>query len=349
MDHPEADLLPEATKLMDALVSGEKTMVDLDDVLRLWSAAAPHLASSPDKMARLSDALEDLSTVGVLRLPAAASWDRSSRPPLPRFVRVVREKAVRDRPWRGFPWRAELGWVASAASLSSRQYEQLVAINSFLSSPDRRIVPARLRSAQVLGDEKALDDLSNSSLWGDGKLSWGLLACERIAPPLASCRVGRGPDVLVLENADPYWALEPVLKELDTSIGILAWGAGRGVEQSVLSLWRAGSPGRVFYVGDLDPAGVGIAVNAARNVAAAGFELLPHVGLWEAMARLEPTGVGEHDWSRCTGQEWLGCSWGVASPVRTQSGRVAQERLDLSTLAEAVVEPMCRDCACPHR
>ncbi len=325
----------EAVSYGRALAATGRTRVDKRALLDTWAQSVPHLTGSADRLPRLASALKELADAGALRLPAAASWDRDTRPPLPRFVTLVRERAPRPRPWRTHPWRAELGWAASAVTLTDAQYQALTAINTWLANPDKTIVPVRLRSAQILGDEKAVDALEGSAIWGPGKVTHELLRCVRLAPPLATVRVGDGPDVLVVENADPYWALCERLTGADTRIGLLAWGAGGGVEASILSLWQDAQPGTVWYAGDLDPKGVTIATKAASRAASAGHSLHPHTGLWDALATLTPTGVGNHDWSRVDGS-WLGPAWQASAHVRSAGGRVAQERLGIEELAAAL-------------
>lgn len=326
---------PDADALWSRLQARAGVRVPLPALLGEWAAAAPFLHADSDRLPRLVAALGELADAGRLRLPAARSWDASTRPPLPRFVTVVREAVVRERPWQQFPWRAELGWAASLPTMTAAQFAALQAANTFLAAPDDRIVPARLRSAQLLGDEKALEVLDGSAVWGPDRLSYALLRCRRLAPPLASVRVGDGPDVLVVENADPYWALADLLSGSSTAIGLLAWGAGRGFEQSVVSLWQHENPRTVFYAGDLDPDGIAIATAAAARAAREGHAVIPHTGLWRALAACDPTGVGLHPWSKTDGS-WMGELWPATEHVRAASGRVAQERLSMEDLAAAV-------------
>ncbi len=328
----DAAVTSEADALAARLTGGRAVRIPLAGVLDAWASAAPQLSGSADRLPRLAAALEQLAQAGVLRLPAARSWDRQTRPPLPRFVAVVRERPVRERPWRTHPWRDELGWAASLPAMTDAQFTALAAINTWLADPDDVVVPARLRSAQLLGDEKALDQLCGTSIWGPGRLTHDLLRCVRLAPPMARVRVGDGPDVLVVENADPYWAIAGLLTGADTAIGQVAWGAGGAVETSILSLWQDDDPRAVFYAGDLDPKGVQIASRAAAAAARAGHQVRAHAGLWAALACMEPSGVGRHDWSAVDGT-WLGDAWPASAQVRAFRGRVAQERLTVADLA----------------
>ena len=64
--------------------------------------------------------------------------------------------------------------------------------------------------------------MARTGLFGPGRLSMELLACQRIPPPLAAAEVGSGADVLVVENSDPYWvAIETLRTEATNSVGLV--------------------------------------------------------------------------------------------------------------------------------
>jgi len=332
---------PRAARLAEALVAIGSVTVSQATVLDLWATVAPELTGQPESLDAMVAVLTDLAATGVIELPAAASWDRSTRPLLPNFVRVATARRVaRGAPWRSVAWRGELGWVASLRSVSDAQLAALVKINRWLGVRDLQtpVVPARLRSAEIFDDEKFLDDFMRTELFGEGRLSLELLRATRPAPPMAMCRVGPGPDVLVVENADPFWALAGVLSGSGSSIGRLGWGAGRQVEQTVTSIWSwDGDLGNVLYWGDLDTDGVRMARNAASVVAAAGLgPLRPHRGLWLATAALRATSAGSDMWTGVDGM-WLGDDlWEATALVRSAGGRVAQERLSIRQLERAL-------------
>ena len=169
-------------------------------------------------------------------------------------------------------------------------------------------------------------------------MSYEMLRCERRAVPIATTVVSPGPDVLVVENVDPYWALVDVLAESATRIGTVAWGAGGQVEQSIVSLWETGvaDPGQGWYWGDADPEGVQIASRAAAAVEQAGVgRLIPHPGLWRAYATLPGTDAGFVEWGAVPAG-WLGELWDALVDARATSSRIAQERLTVDALRAAV-------------
>jgi hypothetical protein len=182
----------------------------LDTVLGMWASAAPELTGSPESLAALATSLRALAAAGLLELPAARSWDRSTRPPLPRFVTVPvsRRERTPDR-WRSLPWRKELGWVASLPYVGDTNFAALVAIDTWLArrDPGGPPAPVRVRSAEVFGDEKRLDDLVKTRLFGPGRLSLELLGAVRYPPPLPTRLVGDGSSVLIVENVDPFWGV----------------------------------------------------------------------------------------------------------------------------------------------
>jgi hypothetical protein len=252
----------------------------------------------------------------VLELPATA-WDTSTTPPLPRVIRIpAARQATRDREWMRFPWRHELGWVASLPTLSETRLRDLIAIHEWLvrtAGGHVPTVPVRYRSAEIFGDEKRLDGMARINLFGPGRLSLGMLACVRKPAPLPAIAVGAGPDVLVVENSDPYWVAAEVLgREDNHPIGRVAWGCGKAFPSQVEALGTeiAGHgpvTGRVWYWGDLDPAGLQIAEDAASAPTVAEVpQILPAIGLWEAMSNRPIRDKGEVGWSNQPGRNWLG-------------------------------------------
>ncbi|TMK53123.1 MAG: hypothetical protein E6G66_02955 [Actinobacteria bacterium] len=204
---------------------------------------------------------------------------------------------------------------------------------------DTHVVPARIRSAELWGDEKLIDSLVDSAVWGVGRLTWELLRAERLPPPLVIRRVGPGSELLVVENIDPFWLCVGLLVEGTTTIGRVAWGAGKAFVATAPSIAEeADIPTRIWYWGDGDPEGVRMPAAAAPIVAAAGLPPLePAVRLWRAYARVEVRGQGNYSW-RTVPSGWLGSGgWAALGAARRLSGRVPQESIGRSVL-EAIFE-----------
>jgi hypothetical protein len=242
-------------------------------------------------------------------------------------------------PWRTFPWCSQLGWVSSVNKLTAVQHDQLVALNTwFAQRTDKTTVPMRVRSAEIFGDEKALDRLVGTGLFGSGRLTLELLECRRYPPPLSVARTCDGPDMLVVENSDAYWVALDATTRVNGPVGRVAFGSGRGFEQSVYALADDSEPPkRLWYWGDLDPQGISIPARVAKTAAILGLPTLkPATPLWEAMATQPGTDVGKIDWSMAN-WAWLGRDlWNAAFRIRTTGARVAQERVHPSMVADAV-------------
>jgi Uncharacterized protein conserved in bacteria C-term(DUF2220) len=328
--------LNEIAALADALATAGKVRIPLSELRLLWSTAAPRLVGDRLQTAALAAALTELKERGEVQLPATA-WDTSTSPPLPRSIMVPAARhSSRVRPWIDFPWCSELGWVASLPALTESRFNDLVAINTWLAQTRGTctpLLPMRYRSAQVFGDEKRMEAMARTGLFGPGRLSMELLACQRLPPPLAAAEVGPGADVLVVENSDPYWmAIAALRTEAAHSIGLVAWGAGKSFPSQIPTLnvdvaGRGPIRGTVWYWGDMDPDGLTIAVEAANAAAASGGPAIrPAAQLWAAMADSPVQNSGNVDWPPAAGQHWLGTElFDQLDAVRQARGRVAQE------------------------
>jgi len=318
--------------------------VPLHQLWTLWAASAPRLEGDPAQAAGLGAALSHLAAQGTVDLPATA-WDTSTTPPLPRSILIPdARRAVRGREWARFPWRHELGWVASLPTLSVARMRDLIAINDWLARNDGRdvpVVPVRYRSAEMLGDEKHLDSMTRTSLFGPGRLSLKMLACIRIPAPLPAVVIGVGPDILIVENSDTYWVAAEILgRHGNHPIGALAWGCGKAFPSQVATLGvdvagRGPVTGRAWYWGDLDPPGLLIATDAAAAATSAAVSpVLTAVGLWAAMGDCPIQQAGEIDWSAAPGCRWLGAQlWDQLDHIREEKGRVAQESVPPEIIA----------------
>ena len=305
----------------------------------MWDLSAPRLSGDPRQAAGLSAALSELRDAGTVELPSGA-WDRSTTPPLPRSVAVPDARTgARRRPWITHPWCRQLGWVASLPTVTDARYEDLVRINAWLVRTGGAAVPEvpmRYRSAELFGDEKNLETMLKTNLFGEGRLSLAMLSCVRIPPPLAAARVGEGPDVLVVENSDPYWVAVDVLRaDPAHPVGRVVYGAGNQFPAHVPALTVNVADcgpvhGTVWYWGDMDPGGVAIAAEASRlSGVGGGPPILPAHQLWDAMADHPGQNVGQVDWSTSTGGlEWLGSELAQRlEGIRGAKARVAQENI----------------------
>jgi hypothetical protein len=320
-----------------ALGARGKVRISLDELLATWGETVPELLGRADQLSELAGALEALASAGDVVLPAPRSWDRTTRPPLPLFVTVPAARTRRrDTAWKRFPWRHDLAFVASLPTLTPNQFEMLKRLNDWLGTGARHgeVVSTRLRSAEIFDQEKYIDELVRSpALFGPGRITYELLATRRLAPPMYVERVGAGDELLVVENADPFWAVVEVLRVLDSPIGRVGCGWGRCAEASIGGAERGGRPSVIWYWGDFDPEGIDIAEGVAATAERFGLPpVRPAVALWLEMAGLEGQDPGRYRWDKVD-SGWLGTeAWTALAPVRLARGRVAQEKVGLPAL-----------------
>jgi len=329
----------EIRELSELIRSSGRVRVPLSDLWRMWDLSAPRLSGNPGQVAALRQALSDLRDEGIIELPSGA-WDLSTSPPLPRSVLVPDARsAARKRPWITYPWCQQLGWVASLPTLSESRYEHLVSINNWLvrtAGSVVPVVPVRYRSVELLDDEKQLETMLKTNLFSEGRLSLEMLSCVRRPPPLAAIHVGSGPDVLVVENSDPYWVAVDVLRSASEHlVGRVVYGAGSQFPAQVSALTvdvadHGPVLGTVWYWGDLDPKGLAIAAEASRlSKLEDGPPILPAHQLWDAMAEHPGQTAGKFDWSNSeVGLGWLGKELTDRTErIRSVRARVAQENI----------------------
>jgi len=287
----------------------------------------------------MSDLIEELSAGEIIELPSAASHDRTELPVLPRFVTVPRK----EDPIATLPhvvWHPALSWVPQARATRSQE-QALRLVNRWLHhNRDDLVVPSRERSLEIFGDEKAIDRMVGTGLFGPNRLSLEVLRCRRVAPRFHYESCGPGNVLLVIENSDTFDSVHSVLRDRnDHRVGFAAWGAGTGFEASVLSVRRLPRPvGEVCYFGDLDENGLRVPRNAATLAVA---ERLPPVrpahGLYAALLRLGKPQCGQRKVqpdATAALVDWL-CS-DHRGPVRglLESGkRIAQEAVGLAYLS----------------
>lgn len=319
----------------------------------LFTAAQEHdlsLVGDPAARARFRQALDELAGASLVTLPSANSrsgWDAIVEPPLPvRVTRVDREAArpaVRPVP-RVWPSALE-----AAGRIAGRPDEHalLERVAGWLrDNPAPVRVPAGERSAELFGDEKALDRYRKTRLFTSGALTLDLMACYDPPLPFASQHVpGGGPVILlVAENLATYTSFLAAARALDAADRPdlhVAWGTGGSFAQSVLSIPLLDpSPRYVRYFGDLDLAGLRIAARAARQAAQADLPpVLPAIACYRFLLE------GPRYWRRPDDSNRAGqpdyadaCAW-LPPALRPRAGellasgeKIAQEHLGLQTL-----------------
>jgi Protein of unknown function C-terminus (DUF2399) len=287
----------------------------------------------------MAEAIAELHAAELIELPSAQSYDRNETPPLPRFIGLPRSEDD-PRPLPPVVWHPALFWVPQS-HLSRTQEKTLQLVNRWLyRNRDELVVPSRERSLEIFGDEKALDRLIGTGLFGPGRLGFSTLRCRRVAPPLHWERCGNGDLLLVVENSDTFDSVLTVLRDRDYHrVGLVAWGAGTGFEASVLSIGRVVPPiVEVRYFGDLDENGLRVPLNAGALAESHGLPTIrPASGLYTAMLRLGVPQPGQRKVSAEAATHlasWLDQDHqGTAMQLLTVGDRIAQEAVGLAHLS----------------
>jgi Wadjet anti plasmid transformation system JetA-like protein len=263
-------------------------LIELEDA---FDEATPELRHRPERRRRLASAIAEVAARGTWT--ASVKHETGEQPPLPAFVTigdlraVPKEARIRDR-----VWRPELAWVANEP-LTDAEEATLRAVHEWLRTrPTEWVsVPHRERSFQLFGDEKELDRLARGRLFSENRLTYELLRCVFVPPPIAQVCICDTPTCLVVENSATYATLlRHTAYASSENIGVLAYGAGRAFVQSVASLHDDLTRiERLLYFGDVDADGLAIPIGAAAAAMSAGlpapepavvlYELLLDVGL----------------------------------------------------------------------
>lgn len=344
-----AELSRIALALSRLLADSSVKRIKVDALFAHAQGIDPSLVGDPGGPARFRDALEELAAAGLLAFPAAGSktaWDRRSTPAIPHWVtRTATRRVPRTRPApRVWPHALE-----GAARIATRadERELLERIARWLrDTPAPTRVPVQERSAELLGDEKALDRHLKTRLFLSGALTLDLLACYHPPLPFASQHVpGTGHTrLLVVENLATYTSFLTALRELppterpDVHVG---WGHGGEFNRSVHGVpLLVPEPTALYYFGDFDLAGLRVAVSATAEAEAIGLPpLRPASACYEFLL------LGRAEWARPDGSNpgsrsdhhdllrWL------TPPLRSRAERmlenqerIPQERLGLEAL-----------------
>jgi len=272
--------------LLEALVEAARGRRRLEraEVWRAFQRAHPVEAAAGDAREQLVARLSALAAAGQLTLPAeaGASWDRSARPAFPEWILLPRPAEPGPAfDVKAVPWAPELAFVLDLPRVEHA--DALLAIQRFLASGGRSRprVPMRERSVQLLGDEKGLDRLVRTPLFGEGRLTLEVLRCFSMAPPLA---LEQGPagsagrPVLVVENHHTWWSFCR-WNAHEGEYAAVAYGAGgafgrQAVEFLAERCREWGAP-YVLYFGDLDREGLEIPLRAEQFAERHGLRILP--------------------------------------------------------------------------
>jgi len=282
------------TRALDDIISSylaeqPASRVRIDCLLRHVTTADPLLVGDPTARAQLAAALGRLAEAGTLVLPKARpGWDHRTQPPLPLWIGkpTIRHAARAAQVKRVWPQRLE---AAAAIATRPDEHHLLDRIATWLrNNPDAQPVPIEERSLEIIDDEKALAVETTKRLFTTGALTLDLLACYPTPIPFPSQHVpGTGPTrLLVAENNATFHSLLTAARELDPGVRPdlhVGWGCGNQFPTSISAVPLLDpAPAALYYVGDLDAAGLRIALNAAAAAIAHHLPpLQPAVALYE--------------------------------------------------------------------
>jgi Uncharacterized protein conserved in bacteria C-term(DUF2220) len=330
-------LTPRAARLAAELEAWGRRTITLAELWPLFARADPASATRPSRRADLAATIAALADAGVVT--PSRNLDRTAAPPLPGRLTMpppavtVPAAALA----RAVPWRPELAWAATAR-LTVGQVGVLQTVNSWLRDRgrDTDVLPLRERSLELFGYEKHLDGLIGTSLFAPDRLTLGLLRTFRAHPPLPVRRVGDGPILLVVENADTFDSIRRTLADTPTAVGHIAWGAGAAFEASVLSVGELPDVADIAYFGDLDADGLRIPASAAASAVIEGLPAVrPAHGLYQLLLEHGTAQPGQPPAAPERADElarWLSGSAPVTQ-LLTDGARIPQESVSAALLA----------------
>ncbi len=267
-------------------------------VLRtVFAEVLAHRPGIPQRSDWLLEALRHAEREGIIVFPKT-SWDHTIDPALPRYVtRTVAVKEAKNTWWKTYYWHPQLEWVADLSALSGEYEVFLLKVQQgLIEGWFKQPAPLNRRSVELTGKEKRLRKLLTSSLFDPGRLTRDLLNITSDVMPLAYEIVGEQPTGLVFENREPFNVALVVLQTISKSpYGVLAYGGGASFEDSVRDFSRIQTTSRysqsirspfqqIYYVGDLDWAGLKIARGASRKAQSYGLPaLIPAAGIHQIM------------------------------------------------------------------
>lgn len=309
----------------------------------LWTAADAIDRTgvvAPSWRSRLSVAIEELVVSGLVELPVS-KWDSAALPRLPLYVTRVAVAGEAPAVQEAVVWHAELGWAAqleAGGQLNPADRRVLAQVNAWLRRRGETIVPQRERSLDIFGDEKLLDSVVFTHLFGPGRLTHPLLRCRPCWPPVHQEILGDGP-WLVVENWTTFHTLAAYARGCGWD-GRLIWGAGNQAGTRLESLAadkQAPGSGGLWYFGDIDTAGFSIARTAAQRAASLGLgPVRPATALYELCLAKGSVRQGKKAADEPLSQwivEWLGEGLGRRTlTVLAARGKVVQETAGVELL-----------------
>ncbi len=318
------------------LHSGGSLRVKLDSIQSAFGAKFPHLDASPDRRTKLRDILDGLAATGGLRLPAdrKQGWQNHPLPALPLTITLsnTQKRGPTQFEHRSFPWVAELAFLAKLPQL--RAYSDAQKIHGFLMNggSTRPIVPTKERSWEIFGNEKRLDALVNSELFGPGKLTLEVLRCRVVTQVLAFTRPTRPVKApfLIVENECTFHSFSRLNHLVGVYSGVIL-GDGHRVLKATSFLQQISTAlgiGIFHYFGDLDQRGLEIGQALVHLMAPYKIDVVPADALYRSLLKVRRPDKPEPISVKSCILDWMPPALRLAVHEHlTAFGRIAQEGL----------------------
>jgi hypothetical protein len=260
----------DSTRFFQKLDDGRRMRLPIAEAWRVYQKLYPKLSISTEARTRLADLLADLVQQGRIRFPQGKkSWDFGTKPPLPHWVEILRQKTPDIKPgMHEIAWPPELMF---AANLKSKAHlDVLLRIREWLARGGRSAqpVPLKERSAEILGDEKRLDQLLKTDLFSPGALTLQTLHCYSVYPDLIWERgATQAASILILENSNTYHSFCG-WNSGSGEYAACVYGHGFMIHHTCKELERVLSEtnpaAEIHYFGDLDAQGLRIPTELSR-------------------------------------------------------------------------------------
>jgi hypothetical protein len=264
------------------IAAGRKRIAAVD-YRKVFAEMCPTLPP-PDARTKLAGWLSLLAETDEILLPRGRRlYDRSGSGDLPAWVELARPEELHEPlpiDPEGFAWAPELRFACRVRD--PRQLHILLRVQRFLAEGGRLrpLVPLKERSVDLFGKEKRLDVLRNSALFQPGLLSFELLRCFPLPPPLVWETAATGDlhrPVLVLENHSTYYSFA-MWNRTRACYAAVVYGDGDAFKGSAAGLVEVVRSipwdGRFYYFGDIDPEGLLIPLAASAVLATADLPTL---------------------------------------------------------------------------
>ncbi len=322
------------------LLALPRKQIPLDELKRHYFSLYPDIQNSPERSGRLLAELRALEGQGHITLPASASWERLGSPPLPKFVRLVREKAAAPLvDFKDVAWVPELGFWHL---LNPGQLAAAKCINDFLLLRRGSLlrIPIKERSLQIFGDEKRLDGMKTGDTLFQGRLSLATLGAFQVPQPLPYRQADApGKPVLVVENHNSFWSFGEWNHDARKYAAVV-YGSGEAFRLTGAALGQVlrevdGVGAR--YLGDLDVKGVRIPAefNAAPRSGSPPVQPASEQYAWLLANGLRREKSECRDGTLMQAKNWLGAELGGKVHAMWQEGRwIPQEALGLEQLLQ---------------